>query len=57
MEKLFAALKAQHLGFEVVDVRLLANQLEVNGRAAVDLDAEFADAITSAVAVDIASLS
>lgn len=57
MEKLFAALQEQHAGFDVVDVRFLANQPEVNGRLASEMDEEFAAAVREAVPVDIASIS
>ena len=48
MEKLFAAVRDQHPGFEVLDVKLLANQHEVDGQAADQLDDMFAHAIRNA---------
>lgn len=48
MEKLFAAICEQHPGFEVVDVKLLANQHEVNGQDSAELDEQFAKAVREA---------
>jgi hypothetical protein len=57
MEKLFAALQEQHPGFDVVDVRFLANQPEVNGRQALEMDEDFAKAVREATPLDIGSLA
>lgn len=57
MHKLFDALREQHPGYDVVDFRLLANQQEVNGRSAKELDDEFAEAVRSAMPIDIASIT
>lgn len=48
MEKLFDAIRNQHPGFEVVDVKFLVNPLEVDGQDAEALDIEFAKAINEA---------
>jgi hypothetical protein len=53
MEKLFAALRERHPGYEPVDVRFLVNQMEVNGRSASALDEELAKAVASAEVVPI----
>jgi hypothetical protein len=48
MDKLFAAIHRQHPGFEVVDVKFLANQVEVDGQGADGLDEAFAVAVDHA---------
>lgn len=48
MEQLFQAIRDQHPGFEVLDVKLLANQHEVAGQDANELDEDFAKAIRQA---------
>lgn len=48
MEKLFAAIRDRHPGFEVVDVKLLANQHEVDGQDASELDEQLARAVREA---------
>ena len=53
MNQLFDALRQRHDGYDVVDLRLLANAHEVNGRSASELDPEFADAVKNAVELDL----
>ena len=48
MEKLFQAVRERHPGFEVLDVKLLANQYEVADQSAAELDASFAEAVKTA---------
>ena len=48
MEKLFSAIRDQHPECEIVDFRLLANQLEVDDQDVDKLDASLADAVSSA---------
>lgn len=48
MEKLFSAIRDQHPGFEVLDIKLLANQLEVDCQDASVLDDQFELSIRSA---------
>lgn len=48
MEKLFAAIRDQHPDFEVLDVKLLANNHEVADQDAASLDSAFQEAITDA---------
>ena len=45
MNMLFAAIREQHPGFEVMDIRLLANREEVDGQSPADLDRPFAAAV------------
>lgn len=47
MNQMFEALRELHVGCDVVDIRLLANAEEINGRPGPDMDGEFADAIRS----------
>ena len=51
MQKLFAALRERHLGYEPVDVRFLVNQMDVDGRSASALDAQLAKAVADAEVV------
>ena len=51
MQKLFAALRERHPGYEPVDVRFLVNQMEVDGRSAGVLDAQLAKAVADAEVV------
>lgn len=53
MNQLFAAIREQHPGFEVMDVRLLANQNEVDNQDPEQLDVEFAAAVRSAEEMQI----
>jgi hypothetical protein len=55
MEKLFAALRERHPGYDVVDVRFLVDQNKVDGRPAEELDDAFAKAIRKAKRVDLAT--
>lgn len=55
MEKLFAALREKHQGFEVVDVRFLVARNEVDGRDAGRIDGALAKAVREAELVDIAT--
>jgi hypothetical protein len=55
MEKLFAALRERHPGYDVVDVRFLVDQSRVDGRPAEELDGAFAEAIQKAKRVDLAT--
>lgn len=48
MDKLFQAIREQHPGFDVLDVKLLANQHEVADQDAAELDGAFAVAIENA---------
>lgn len=48
MDKLFEAIRIQHPGFEVVDVKFLVNQREVNGQDSGCLDVELARAVSEA---------
>lgn len=48
MNLLFDAIREQHPGFEVMDIRLLADQNKVADQDADELDAKFAQAIKSA---------
>ena len=48
MDKLFEAVRHQHPGFEVLDVKLLANQQEVADQDAAELDDAFAASVTAA---------
>lgn len=57
MDKLFDALRELHAGYDVVDLRLLANAQEVNGRPGPEMDGEFADAIRNAELVNPANFS
>ena len=57
MEKLFAALRERHLGYDVVDVRFLLDFSEVSGQRAADLDEAFAKSIVNAKRVDISTLA
>lgn len=57
MEKMFAALRERHPGYEVVDVRFLVDQHEANGRPAQELDKAFAKAIRIADRIDLATAS
>ncbi len=52
MKQLFDALREKHAGYDVVDLRLLANAQEVNGRQASELDGEFAVSVREAVSFD-----
>jgi len=52
MEKLFNAIRNQHSGCEVVDVRFLADQYEVNDQDVIKLDVELAEAVSSAERID-----
>ena len=45
MEKLFNALRDQHPGCEVVDVRFLVNLYQVEDQDVDDLDSELAEAV------------
>ncbi len=56
MEKLFAALREKHPGFDVVDFRLLANQHEADGQDVEQIDAAFAEAVRTAESRDIRQL-
>lgn len=51
MEKFFAALREQHPGFEVVDVRFLAERTAARDQDAGSMDADLADAVRSASCV------
>lgn len=53
MNQLFEALREMHEGYDVVDIRLLANAEEVNGRSGPELDAEFAQAVRSSKEIDL----
>jgi hypothetical protein len=55
MEKLFAALRERHPGYDVVDVRFLVDQTQVDGSPAENLDSAFAEAILKAKRVDLAT--
>lgn len=55
MEKLFAALRERHPGYDVVDVRFLVDHNHVNGRSASALDRAFAKAISDAERIDLAT--
>lgn len=57
MDKLFAALRERHSGFDVVDVRFLVDQSKVDGRPGQDLDEAFAVSILKAKRVDIATVA
>ncbi|WP_168173897.1 hypothetical protein [Thioclava sp. DLFJ5-1] len=48
MERLFQAIREQHPGFDVLDVKLLANQHEVADQDATELDSAFAVAVNNA---------
>ncbi|WP_425051515.1 hypothetical protein [Psychromarinibacter sp. S121] len=48
MEKLFQAIRDQHPGYDVLDVKLLANQHVVADQSATELDDAFSDAILAA---------
>lgn len=54
MEKLFAALREQHLGFEVVDVRFMVSQREVKEFDLDRLDEQLAHAVNTAERIDLA---
>jgi hypothetical protein len=56
MEKLFAAMQEQHPGYELLDVRLLANQNEANNQDLSQLDEQFAVAVNAAVDLDLGTL-
>lgn len=56
MEKLFAALRERHPGYEVADVRFLVAAGEVTGRPAEELDEAFAHAIRNAERVNLADV-
>lgn len=53
MEKLFDALRHQHPGCEVVDVRFLVNQFLVDDQDVEQLDADLAEAINNAQEVPL----
>lgn len=48
MDKLFNALRELHVGYDVVDLRLLANAQEVNGRQGPEMDHDFAESVRRA---------
>jgi hypothetical protein len=53
MDKLFDAIRNQHPGCEVVDVRFLVNQFDVNDQDVDNLDTALADAVNTAEKADI----
>lgn len=53
MEKLFDAIRDQHPGCEVVDVRFLVNQYEVDDQDVDELDKQLAEAVQTAEEKDI----
>lgn len=57
LDKLFAAIRDQHSGYEIVDFRLLANQNEANGQDVEQLDVDFAQAVENAVDISVDELA
>lgn len=56
MEKLFAAVRDRHPGFDVVDFRLLVDQRSEGSESADDLDAQLAAAVASAELKDLSTV-
>lgn len=56
MEKLFDAIRNQHSGCEVVDVRFLVNQYEVDDQDVNKLDVELAEAVCKAEHIELTIL-
>lgn len=52
MEKLFDAIRAQHPGCDVVDVRFLVNQFSVADQDVDELDEKLAEAVRKAERLD-----
>ncbi len=48
MEKLFDAIRSQHPGCEIVDVRFLVDQYQVDNQDVAELDAALAKAVEEA---------
>lgn len=56
MEKLFNAIRDQHSGCEVVDVRFLADQYQVDDQDVDKLDCDLAKAISNAESIELTEL-
>ena len=51
MKKLFDAIQSRHPGFDVVDVRFLVSQWDVDNQAVDELDAALAEVVEKSEAI------